>query len=152
MKTLTLAGVTALLLLTACGSTSGGGSGGGGNNNTGGTNTGSTNTGGTGGIDVQACNQSAGLSPPAGSGCATTGDTCDIACSPCHMLCGPDHTWQEACATLGCPDAAPANGDACDACSSPSACPYDLGEACSHKMATATCAGDHWEVTTPSCP
>jgi hypothetical protein len=148
MKNLALAGMAALLLLMACGG--GNTSGGGGHAGSGDIDAG--HTGGAGGANIQECDQSAGISPQAGSGCNTPGETCDIACSPCHMLCSPTHVWEQACATLGCPDTLPQNGDPCDACASPSACTYDLGAACSHKMATASCATDHWEVTAPSCP
>ena len=150
MKIVTPWGVAALVLLAACGGTRGGtgeGTGGGGMGGGGG-----SDPEGTGGNDVQECHQEAGISPAPGSGCTTVGATCDIACSACQMLCAPDLTWQQICATLGCPDSAPQNGDACDPCSSPSACTYDLGAECNHKTATAACSVDHWEVTTPTCP
>ena len=65
------------------------------------------------------------------------------------MLCQANGKWTKICPTTACPATLPADGDACD---DMSPCSYDLGDACHHGTAVATCVLTAWKVVKPACP
>ncbi|MFO0762220.1 MAG: hypothetical protein U0359_37620 [Byssovorax sp.] len=148
------AAIITLGLIGGCGSgssTGTGTTGTGGSTGTTGTTTGTGGCGGAGCGAPVACDPLAGT-PAENDVCANKGELCDIACSNCQMKCSDDGLWHEDC--HGCPDSAPADGDACDPCSATGECNYIVDTTCGMKPATATCdsATSTWKVVPEACP
>jgi hypothetical protein len=137
-------------MLAGCGDGSNSGSGG--STSTGGAG-GTGGTGGCGGScgEPVACDPLAGT-PSENDICATLGELCDIACSPCQMKCGQDGKWHEEC--FGCPDSAPKEGDPCDPCVATAECNYQVETTCGFQPAIATCdaAASKWKLAVEACP
>lgn len=128
------------------GSASGGTSAAAGTAGTGGTAAagGSSAAGGSGGsAGSAACSQGQPCSPE-GASCSEPG------CCPCSYTCR-NGSWDisvcPACLAPGCPDQAPADGEACDECLHPVDDPCEYSSSDGSQL-SAVCDGTTWSVTT----